>query len=342
MSGGDIEIAVFAESLADRYLISPNALHRGDDDKALGVSFQGMTLRERALLAALLTMKSGYRCSRQRIDRLAPELGRAAVDTVLRGLRNRGHLRQTRTNDPETGKFVWRWDVSFRPVFAGQTMPQLQGGGNETDDWDGTIHGSAIHGSSVDGSPINGSSAPHREEELVVEKNQDLEPPPPQPETLTDQPPIEPVEVVVPTLEQTETAEIVLADAYRLASVPKARQPRGANAAELAGLVVNALDAGWSPKLLAGILGERYDSASTVFGAARWRLQPENLGTLPAPDVPAPARAPCRRGHRGQFEGSCGPCRSEQVGDDAVDPVRVVSAVPSRSRHAMFSAAKSA
>lgn len=109
---GDIEIELFVDRLSDNFLMSPNDLHRGRGD------WSGLTLRARALLAALLTMRSGWRISRKTIDDMAPELGRKGVSTVLRELRERGFIETAKING-EDGKFTWCWRIHLHPTSVG-------------------------------------------------------------------------------------------------------------------------------------------------------------------------------------------------------------------------------
>ena len=108
----NIEIMIETERLSDHFLMSPNDLHRGMGEWA------GLTLRARALLAALLTTKSGWTTSRSAVDALAPELGVKGVTTVLNELKARRFLYTHRVN-AGNGKFTWRWFVYLRPRAEG-------------------------------------------------------------------------------------------------------------------------------------------------------------------------------------------------------------------------------
>jgi hypothetical protein len=277
----------------------PNALHRGEASKVLGLDFTGMTLRGRALLAALLSMSSGYRCSRDRIAKLAPELKRDGLDTVLKELRERGHLRQVRVN-AEGGKFFWRWSVSLRPIFAGQAMSGKSGDGLEPDERDETIPGSTVDGRAVDGSAVDGSSGPCRsnkvlEQPVVLEEPSN---PPPSSSSVTDgqRSPGVPEEEGPdfnhdspnPRAEQVEAARKVLHIVQRRAGLRAARRLAPLQVTELAGLLAPALAAGWSADDAADALDGELDTADNLFGVLRRRVR--DLTRKPVPD-PATARS---------------------------------------------------
>jgi len=157
------------DDLKDHFQTLPNALLRGDRDEKYGFDFRDYTLRERALLGALVGMQSGHRCSRARIDMIAGrDLGPDAVDTIIKGLKRRGHLRTTRVNDPDrSGKFVWRWQVSLRPTLVAvddidETAGQPMGGPS--------THGPSTDGPSMDGSAIGGQSGSKYVEEPGVRR----------------------------------------------------------------------------------------------------------------------------------------------------------------------------
>ena len=126
----NIEITIETERLSDHFLMSPNDLHRGMGEWA------GLTLRARALLAALLTTKSGWTTSRAAVDALAPELGTRGVTTVLNELRTRRLLYTHRVNAGH-GRFTWRWFVYLRPKpegydpTGGKSYPQALPSGHD-------------------------------------------------------------------------------------------------------------------------------------------------------------------------------------------------------------------
>jgi hypothetical protein len=159
MSGvGDVEIEIVRESLTDHYTMLPNVLLR---DATL-------TIRARGLLAALLSMRSGWRTTRARINRdVCPELGREALNTVLRELREAGYVTTWRVNDPESGRFRWRWEIRMSPAPApGDDDPADETPAHTMDG--SAAHGAvdnqetpahAMDGSAAHGGPVDGSAA---------------------------------------------------------------------------------------------------------------------------------------------------------------------------------------
>lgn len=191
---GDIEISVFAETLSDHYLMSPNDLHRGKGE------WGGFTLRARGMLAALLTMGRGWKTSRNAIDTLAPELGRDAVAAVLKELRARRVLYTRRVNT-NGGKFTWEWRVFMRPqpagfdpfgVSAGRTIDGFSGDGQTKPvDNSPTIDGFSVNGAdqgkegvsagrTIDGLAVDGKSVVKNRRTSTPEgtSKKDLKPPP--------------------------------------------------------------------------------------------------------------------------------------------------------------------
>ena len=67
----NIEIIIEQDDdLREKFLHSPNALHRGEQDVSLGVDYRKMTMRARCMLAALLTMSTGYKLGRTQVQEL--------------------------------------------------------------------------------------------------------------------------------------------------------------------------------------------------------------------------------------------------------------------------------
>jgi hypothetical protein len=117
----DINIHITTETLRDHFLISPNELHRGEGE------YQGLTLHERGMLAALLTLPATHRTSRAGIEALAPELGRDKISSILRGLREKRFV-YTRRFNVGGGKFTWQWRVYLRrqaPGFDPFAIPTI-------------------------------------------------------------------------------------------------------------------------------------------------------------------------------------------------------------------------
>jgi hypothetical protein len=111
MAFSDIEIGITVESISDHFLIAPNALHRGEDEYA------GLTLHERGMLAALLTLRPGngrqWNTSRAGVNALAPELGRDKISSILNGLTAKRYLYKRRVN-VGAGRFRWEWRVFMK------------------------------------------------------------------------------------------------------------------------------------------------------------------------------------------------------------------------------------
>lgn len=116
VSSGGIELEIITRRRTDHFTMLANDLLRCTD----------MTARARGVLMAMLSMRSGWRTTKARINRdCCPELGRTALDAVLTELRELGHLTVQKTRDPETGQFMWRWLVDAEPMtqFPGAGLP---------------------------------------------------------------------------------------------------------------------------------------------------------------------------------------------------------------------------
>jgi hypothetical protein len=302
---GDIEIEVFTESLDDRYTIQPNELLRAED------VFSGLSLRARGLLGALLSMKraAGWKTSRAGIRKLCAGLGDAAIDTVIRELKHRRHLRTIRTNGGD-GKFVWRWQVFMYPYpqpvdaeSAGQAIPRNSPHGPDSDyadNGDDTIPLQTMGGSSMDGSPT-----PYRsKKDLEVTEDQEQPPPPPRDTANADvvarpartgagNPP--PLDLDNPTVGQA--AELL---AELLGAVPAARRPSGRHHAELVVLLTRHITAGWPPRQLAVALSGDLRGAGSV-----WRVLRARLADLDTPPPAEPARGASGAADGGADRGQC-------------------------------------
>lgn len=323
MSGpGDnlgIEILIEpVDELKDHFQMLPNALLRGDRDEKYDFDFRGYSMRERGLLGALVGMQSGYRCDRARIDALLPELGPDGVDTVVRGLKRRGHLRTTRINDPDRrGKFVWRWQISLRPMFVNpdppvEETPGQSMGGPATYGW--ATDGSAMDGSAMDGPAIGGSAGSYYKEGLgVLEGPGGLEnqPPPPDARHLSgpraetsggggdSQPQKEP-QSDDRKMSLVAAGRAVLERVLDVSGVVGARRLRGRPAETLAGRVAVGLAAGWAPDQAVEALSGSFKTATTVAGAMGYRVDAMLAAGPPTPATAAPGRPPW-----------CGECDSE-------------------------------
>jgi hypothetical protein len=356
----DIEIVIEQhDPHTERFLMSANALHRGEADPALGLDFTGYTLRERAMLAALLTMRSGFKCNRTRIDRMAGELKRDGIDTVLLGLRLKGHLRITRTNG-EGGRFTYRWRVSERPitewaeaesaereqrqvnaggakaarVSAGRTMPGKSGHGDAAatdsapDDVSAgrTMPGSTTHGSTKHGSAMRGSTG--HSKKIKGEEDQGEENPPPTP-AADGSPPAEPEArgEVAPRFDD-ETRARLAAAVDRVLVLKPGWRPDDVRAAMLA-----EIDAGRTPAVVAdAVVRLAGDPASN--GPGRLRAAGPWWNPAAEPDgvrVVHGAHHQCPK-HRGELAHNCAPCRTAaRLAEVEVERARRAAEVPAES-----------
>lgn len=175
MRNGGIELVIEQlDPLEDHFKTLPNALLQGKRDDKYGFDFRGYTLRERGLLAAFLSMGNGWRCTRAEIAALAGGLKDDALDTVLKGLRAKGHIHQTRVNDPTRhGWFVWVWRISLRPMMtaadlAGEETPAQTMGGKTPH---GKTAGHTMGGLSTGGPSIDGKTGSSLKEPGSSSKN---------------------------------------------------------------------------------------------------------------------------------------------------------------------------
>jgi hypothetical protein len=302
---GDIEIELVVESLSDHFLISPNDLHRGR-----GV-WAGMTLRGRGLLAALLTMKTGFVMSRKAIDDLDPSLGRKGMNTVIAELKQRGHLVTTRINGGG-GKFRWRWQVYQKPVSAAQTMCPSGDDGESTicpsgDDGSDQVKDSVCAGETMGPSTVDGSGHLLRRPVLQEELKEEPPPAPSSPATLYV------VQDHDKEEEEAEGEKSDLADAARYvlrratAGLAPARLPNQEQASRLLDRTIDALRAGWEARDLAVRLGDGdLSQVTSVYAVLSHRLRPENLGDAPGPRV-VEARRPHTMSASGSWRDPSGP-----------------------------------
>ena len=143
MATSNIEIGISVESISDHFLISPNSLHRGEAEYA------GLTLHERGMLAALLTLRPGngrqWNTSRAGINALAPELGRDKITSIINGLHAKRYLYKRRVN-LGAGRFRWEWRVFMKARPEGY------------DPFTDVIP--TIDGTTIDGEAVNGDEQP--------------------------------------------------------------------------------------------------------------------------------------------------------------------------------------
>ena len=306
MVSSDIELELIIERLSDHFLISPNALHRGEDD------WEGFTLRERAMLSALLSMKSGWKTTRKNIDKLAPELGRDAINTVLGGLRSKRVLFTRRINAGH-GRFTWQWKVFMRPqpkgadVFAGHAIdgPPVHG---ETAGR--TIDGSTVDGPPVDGSPINGEPDANRSTLALEGPPEEKYPPTPH---AIEPSAVAPVELKTKTGEGNSNLEPRAPDLIAAAIDQAIRLRPTWTPERVADVVADALAAGRpEPLIVAGIVSlARGDHGPTrsprrLLEAGPWWDMPIHV------PAPAPDRSPRCQRHGSHPARTCPLCASEQ------------------------------
>lgn len=305
---GDIEIEIFTERLNEHYLISPNDLHRGHS------GWQGMTLRGRAMLSALLTYRSGWKVDRKFIDRLAPELGHKGVSTVLTELESRGHLSREKVNGAD-GKFTWRWTVRMAPTTM---MPSGDDGQNTMmpsgDDGSDQGNQGVSAGRTIVPSATDGQGDVFRSTFLPEVPSEELPPYPPAPtaaapvvsETVTGE-----GEENGSTTEDLDPVAVAAAEACRYEptwTIPGTiAAVRAAMAARLPGPVATRAIVA----IASGQFGPTTSGPQRLLARGPWWTPGEVF-------VPAPAVAPsesCPR-HRGQLARNCSWCRAEELAGD--------------------------
>lgn len=311
---GGIEIIVEQDDpLEDHFKTLPNALLRGEVDDKYGFDFRGYTLRERALLAALVSNAKVYRCTRGRIEALAPELGADGLDTVINGLKHKGHLRTTRVNDPDNrGRFVWRWEVSLRPKYAAaaagaadETAAESMGGL----DPHGQGPAQTMGGSAIDGPAMGGSAG----SKYLKDHGLEEPPPPPAPAAARSAPSGPEEEEESPNQDhppQHVEAARVLEQAVQAAG---GRPLPPARAAELTRAVAARLAAGWSEPDVLAALSDPLAGTQSPYAIMRWRVANLLAGPPPAPRTAGGKPAPAQR------RPQCETCAGERT--VAADPV---------------------
>jgi hypothetical protein len=301
MATSDIEIAISVESLADHFLISPNALHRGEGEYA------GLTLHERGMLAALLTLHPGagrqWNTSRAGINDLAPELGRDKITSILNGLHARGYLYKRRVN-MGAGRFRWEWRVfmkarpeGFDP-FAASTP---------------TIDGEHVNGDEQPkpdvsaGHTIDGSSGPNRTSPKEGRSSRSTSPLPPAPTAPA-------IEAGAVPGEETPTDEDTAIQAAVRAAI--AHQPTWRPAAVRAAIhqaIAEGLPAPVAHRVIVE-LAEGNTWGPTTAGPQRIIARGPwwTPGAVFVPAPPKDTKAECGR-HPGQPARSCACCASERL-----------------------------
>ena len=304
---GDIEIELVVDKLSDNFLMSPNDLHRGRGDWA------GLTLRARALLAALLTMRSGWRVSRKTIEDMAPELGRKGVSTVLRELRDRGFIEAGKING-EGGRFTWRWRIRLRPdVSAGGTM------GPSGDDGDSTMGPSGDDGRdqgkhAISAGGTMGPSATDGQGTLLrrpssLEDQEDLPPTP-----RDDRPAAPEAEAETGGGEDSPGKPDPNRELLNTAYAAACRHQPGWAPGDIAATMIDALNDGRSPAAVADAIVAiaRGDHGLTASPRRLLANGPWWATTPPPPASKPPAGTQCPR-HLTRTTGPCGQCDDERA-----------------------------
>lgn len=275
-NGGDIEIELHVETLSTHFLISPNDLHRARGD------WNGLTFRARALLSALLTMRTGFVMSRGAIDALDPSLGRKAMNTVITELKERGFIVATRSNGDD-GRFRWRWSVYLRPhhVYAGRAMDPSGDDGEPTmdpsgDDGSDQEKHDVCAGRTMGPSTIDGSGTPIRR---PVPKNTREEPP--SLDSMDGKPADdeqEEEEEEEGKEKETDYDHERLDDARTVlrrvtTGLPAAKMPTDRQAGHLVSLAVDALHRGWTSSDLVRRVGDGdLTKVDSVYAVLQYRF----------------------------------------------------------------------
>lgn len=316
----DINIDIITETLRDHFLISPNDLHRAEGE------YHGLTLHERGMLAALLTLPRHHQTSRAGIEALAPELGRDKISSILRALREKRFVYTKRSNTGG-GKFTWVWRVYLRrqaPDFDPFATPALTPAP--------TIDGVLVTGEHVGGSDVRKQdvSAGHTIDVSSGPQNTSLKEEVPTPEvpktpptpTTTEPAPTPPDQTASggddsTTLDEAITAAIHHQPTWRRVAVAAAiRQAIGDGLpAEVAYRTIVDLAEGTR-------YGPTHAGPQRIVSRGPW-------WTIGSVFVPAPRATGDRCAkHRGQPAGSCACCASESLGRDEPAANTIRAAVP--------------
>lgn len=323
MATSDIEIGIITESLSDHFLISPNALHRGEDEYAR------LTLHERGMLAALLTFRPGsgqqWNTSRAGINALAPELGRDKISSILKGLRDKRYLYTRRVN-VGNGRFRWDWRVFMkaRPEGFDPFTPDVP-----------TIDGTTIDGRDVNGNDLRKGnvSAGHTIDGSLVPRNPSLKEGSSSRSTTppTPAPPVPAVEAG-PTTGGEETNPETKAIADTIGHQPTWRPVAVRTALRQA--ITEGLPADVAYRVIVDLArGDTY--GPTTAGPQRI-LARGPWWTVGAVFVPAPPKdttVECER-HPGQIARSCSCCAGERLASkkSPVPPRTATTKAPAEAR----------
>jgi hypothetical protein len=333
MATSDIEIGISVESISDHFLISPNALHRGEDEYA------GLTLHERGMLAALLTLRPGngrqWNTSRAGINNLAPELGRDKISSILNGLHAKRYLYKRRLN-MGAGRFRWEWRVFMKarpegydpfttdvPTIDGTTVDGKHVNGDEQRK-DDVPAGRTIDGFLVTNRPSPEEGSTLRSTRSTLRSTRSTSPLPPAPPA----PAIE----AAPTTggeEKNDEETTAITDAIR-------HQPTWRPVAVRAAIrqaITEGLPASVTYRVIVDLAqGDTYGPTTAgpqrIIARGPWWTP----GAVFVPAPPKDTKPDCER-HPGQLAGSCSCCEGERRGVIPTGPtIAPATSVPEQAR----------
>ena len=324
----DIEIGIVTESLGDHFLISPNALHRGEGEYAI------LTLHERGMLSALLTCRPGdgrqWNTSRAGVNSIAPELGRDKISSILKGLREKRYLYTRRVNVGH-GRFRWEW------------MVYMKARSEEFDPFKSVVP--TIDGTTVDGKHVDGPDPQKRDvsagrtiDGCSVTDQPSLKEVPTSRNTRSTTPPtpqaLPPSAVVEPDSEGEDPEKSAIEAA--LSHQPTWR-PVAIKAA-LRQAIAEGLPAEVAYRAIVDLAdGKTYGPTTAgpqrIIARGPW-------WTPGAVFVPAPSRdtsAECEL-HPGQMSGSCSCCEGERLGANSTRSLTAPRTTPPTAARNLFAA----
>jgi hypothetical protein len=329
MATSDIEIGISVESLADHFLISPNALHRGEGEYAV------LTLHERGMLSAMLTLRPSngkrWNTSRSGINALAPELGRDKISAILKGLRDKRYLYTRRVN-LGAGRFRWEWKVFMKACpegfdpFAGE-IPTIDGTAvdGESANGDEQPKDNVSAGHTIDGSI--GPMDPSLKEEVPVLRSTKKETP------LPPTPPVPAIEPGPTTTggEDPETDEETQSVESAIRHQPDWRPAMVRAAVRQA--ITNGLPAPVAYRVIVDLAkGDVYGPTTAgpqrIIAKGPWWIP----GAVFVPSSPKGTKTDCER-HPGQPGGSCACCAGERRGVIPTGPtIAPATSAPAKAR----------
>lgn len=325
MTTSDIEIGISVESLADHFLIAPNALHRGEGE------YTGLTLHERGMLAALLTLRLGngqqWNTSRAGVNDLAPELGRDKVSSILKGLRDKRYLYTRRVNAGH-GRLRWEWLVfmkarpeGFDPFTA--NVPTIDGT---------TVDAKPVNGDEQRkdhvpaGGTIDGSLGPNQPSLQEVSTSRSTS------RSNTPLPPAPPAPTTSPSpggeeIAEEETTAVIDAIHHQPAWRPVAVR------AAIRQAITEGLPAPVAYRVIVD-LAEGTTYGPTTAGPQRIIARGPwwTPGAVFVPTPPKDTSGECSR-HPGQPAGSCACCAGERMGTEPTNPtIPPATTAPKKAR----------